>query len=116
MSVRRKHEIACPICGDTDVAKALMAPRIGGTKQLKKVETMEVLAKEARQALGKLRDHVEESCDYVGREFADEARKIHYGDVESRSIYGEATKDEAEDLNEEGVEVGVIPWLPRSDS
>ncbi|MFN3399568.1 MAG: DUF1178 family protein, partial [Ferrovibrio sp.] len=54
--------------------------------------------------------------DYVGDQFAEEARKIQYGETDKRNIYGEATPDEAKELAEEGVDVAVIPWLPREDA
>ncbi len=65
--------------------------------------------------LSKMREHVESNCDYVGPEFAEEARKIHYGETEKRDIYGEATNDDAKEMEEEGIEFGRIPWLPRAD-
>ncbi len=69
-----------------------------------------------RRMLTELRSHVEENSDFVGDKFAEEARKIHYGETEEHNIYGEATEDQAEELTEEGVKVGRIPWLPRTDS
>ena len=69
-----------------------------------------------RKELGELRAKVEANCDYVGNKFAEEARKIHYGESDPRGIYGETSKDEARDLAEEGVEFARIPWLPRYDS
>ena len=60
-----------------------------------------------------LKKHVEENCDYVGDAFAEEARRIHYGETEHRDIYGEATLDEARELIEEGVEVAPLPLTPR---
>ena len=66
--------------------------------------------------MGELRAHVEKNCDYVGPAFAEEARKIHYGETEKRNIYGEASSEEAESLKDEGVEFGRIPWLPREDA
>jgi hypothetical protein len=66
--------------------------------------------------MGELRAHVEKNCDYVGPSFAEEARKIHYGETEKRNIYGEASSKEAESLKDEGVEFGRIPWLPREDA
>jgi len=71
---------------------------------------------EMRRALAELRRKVEETCDYVGPEFAEEARKIHYGEADERNIYGEASDDEAAELADEGIRVGKIPWLPRTDS
>lgn len=73
-------------------------------------------ASEMRRMLTELRNHVEENSDFVGDKFAEEARKIHYGETEERNIYGEATEDQAEELTEEGIKVGRIPWLPRTDS
>ncbi len=73
-------------------------------------------ASEMRRMLTELRNHVEENSDFVGDNFAEEARKIHYGETEERNIYGEATEDQAEELTEEGIKVGRIPWLPRTDS
>ena len=56
--------------------------------------------------------HIESNFDHVGRQFPEEARKMHYGEVEKRSIYGEATRAEAKELIDEGIKVGQIPWLP----
>lgn len=64
-----------------------------------------------RQALHELRRQVESHCDYVGDRFADEARKIHNGESETRPIYGETTREEAQDLKDEGVEFVSVPWL-----
>jgi hypothetical protein len=69
-----------------------------------------------RAVLQRLRAEVERSCDYVGNDFAEEARRIHYGEAEARGIYGEASRTDAEALADEGIEIGVLPWLPRSDS
>ena len=113
---RRKKAVACPICGDTDVEKALMAPNIAPSKKgAAKAPTTAELAK-AMRALSEVRRQVEENCDYVGADFAEEARKIHYGEVDKRDIYGEATGEEAKELHEEGVDFGVIPWAPRMDN
>ena len=68
------------------------------------------------EAMGELRKQVEENCDYVGDKFADEARKIHYGEADPHDIYGEATGEEAEALCDEGIEVQKIPWVPQHDA
>ncbi len=62
-----------------------------------------------------VKDHVEKNFEHVGPRFADEARKIHYGESDKRSIYGQATREQAEELVEEGIEVGQIPDLPNLD-
>ena len=77
---------------------------------------MSVMASAMRQHLQEVRAKVEANCDYVGDKFADEARKIHYGETDVRGIYGEATDEQHQELEEEGVEVARIPWLPRSDA
>ena len=70
----------------------------------------------AMTALREFRKTVEENCDYVGPRFAEEARKIHYGEVEQHGIYGEATPEESQELREEGVDVSEVPWLPTTDA
>ena len=69
-----------------------------------------------REAMVEMRRHVESNADYVGPKFADEARKIHYGETRQRSIYGEATDAESEALRDEGIEFGRIPWVPKTDA
>ena len=107
-------EIACPLCGDTTVEKALMAPNISAKKELAAAQGND--AAEAMKFLYKMREHIEDNCEYVGSSFAEEARKIHHEEVEKRDIYGEATADEAEQLREEGVEFGEVPWPARHDA
>lgn len=115
--------VTCPVCGSRKVAKAPMAPNIAtrraspaaepeqAPKQMAKAEIAHAI-----ELLRELRQQVEATCDYVGDQFAEEARKIHYGETEQRDIYGDATADEAEELREEGVEFTRIPWLQRHDS
>ena len=68
--------------------------------------------RELRQKLKELRDHVTKNANYVGGKFPEEARKIHYGEIEHRPIYGEASNEEARALIDEGVEVSPLPVLP----
>jgi hypothetical protein len=92
-----------------------MAPRIGKTA---KASVPAVAAEHAaiRQQLAELRARIEATCDYVGDKFAEEARRIHYGETERRDIYGETSDDEAKELRDEGVKFSRVPWLPRQDS
>ncbi|HEY0832819.1 MAG TPA: DUF1178 family protein [Azospirillum sp.] len=108
--------IACPVCGDTGVTKAPMAPRIAKTRQGGEEKKPREVQGEVLRQLAELRRSVEENCDYVGERFAEEARRIHYGETDARGIYGEATPRDAEELREEGVTIHRIPWLPRTDS
>lgn len=115
-------DIVCAVCGSTHIEKAPMAPAVPrkGTSSLsKREETAKAEANKtaiAMTALRQLRKNVEENFDYVGPRFAEEARKIHYGEVEQHGIYGEATPEESSELREEGVEVAEIPWLPTTDA
>tara|TARA_R110002167_G_scaffold232957_1_gene438123 strand:- start:386 stop:814 length:429 start_codon:yes stop_codon:yes gene_type:complete len=115
---RRKGEVACPVCDSTKVEKALMAPNITTAQAKDRAASTQktVMAAQMLQMLSEARKAVEENCDYVGPNFAEEARKIHHGEVDKRDIYGEATKEEAEELQEEGVEFGLLPWVPRMDN
>jgi hypothetical protein len=109
--------ISCPVCGSAEVEKALMAPAVAGAKRAAAQDPIPVAAphavpEEFLATLRKLRRHVAETADYVGDRFAEEARRIHYREAEARGIYGEATRDEAAALSEEGVEFHPLPFLP----
>jgi hypothetical protein len=103
--------ISCAICGDTEVSKALMAPAVASGPKRDERRAAKVL-----KAMREVQRHIETHFDHVGRRFPEEARKIHYGESEKRNIYGEATRAEAKELVEEGVEVNAVPWLPPQDS
>lgn len=123
--------VECPTCGSGKVERALMAPAVPKKgkplRRRPKPDQSEAAAPapmavagegvpdQVRAMLQKLRAEVERNCDYVGAEFAEEARRIHKGEADARGIYGEATPDEAEALAEEGIEVAKIPWVPRAD-
>ena len=111
-------EIACPACGDTDVGKAIMAPRVSSTakKRSGPPASPAEIQRQYVTAMREVRKHVEEHCDYVGPGFAEEARKIHSGDSAERGIYGEATPEEAKLLSEDGIPFNRIPWVPREDA
>lgn len=95
--------IECPLCGTSNVGKAIMAP------QVRTSEKAEETRKAVAEALYKLRRHVEQTHDYVGSEFASEARDMHDGLTPERPIYGEATADEVKALVDDGVPVAAIP-------
>ena len=112
-------ELQCPVCGSTVIDKQLMTPGIPAKANRRGESRRPVFAaqKEGKvaeliEAVRKLRRQVEENADYVGDRFAEEARKIHYNEVEPRGIYGEASLEEAKSLLEGGVEVHPLPPLP----
>lgn len=105
-ALRAAKEVACPICGETEVEKALMAPAL-------RTEARPLSAKsEMEAALAELRRQVEANSEYVGLNFAAEARAIHEGDAPDRAIYGEAKAEEARRLLEDGIPVAPLPFLP----
>ncbi len=121
---RKARAVSCPLCGNTKVRKAIMAPSVARSKQ--RTGANEPADAGTAQAAGEvgnhrqlmelvtqLREQVEQNCDYVGDTFPEEARRIHYGEAETRGIYGEASEAEAQELREEGVPVGRLPFLPR---
>jgi hypothetical protein len=124
--------IECPVCGGTKVERALMAPAVS-TREAPEPKppapVQQVLPPApagnlpdgpmpARMIamLQRLRAEVERNCDYVGPAFAEEARKIHNGEAEARGIYGETTREEAEALADDGIDVHAIPWVPPADA
>ncbi|MEP9373059.1 DUF1178 family protein [Mesorhizobium sp. KR1-2] len=110
---KKRKLVGCPVCGSHKVEKALMAPAVSTSrKQEKMALAMNAQQREALAQLKALSEKIRENADYVGDKFAEEARKIHFGETEARGIYGEATPEEAKSLVEEGVEFMPIPVFP----
>jgi hypothetical protein len=109
---QRAGEIACPECGDSAVEKAVMAPRLGRSQPA----SPPISPAQFRAALLEMRRQVEANCDYVGSRFAEEARRIHYGEIDAHGIYGEASDEESRELTDEGIKFGRIPWISPNDS
>ena len=105
--------LACPACGSKAVRKAIMAPAVQGGRAQAQPEPTPEMRQMMTQAMGEMRRHVEDNFDYVGDDFADEARAIHEGRSEQRGIYGEATPKQVRDLTEDGVRVAPLPPKPR---
>jgi hypothetical protein len=114
--------VTCPQCGSAEVEKAIMAPQLANTKKRGKATVTSAPAEpvamlspqetELRQKLKEIRDHLTKNSEHVGPKFSEEARKMHYGEIEHRSIYGEASPEQAKELAEEGVEFHPLPVLP----
>jgi hypothetical protein len=132
--VKRKL-VTCPICDSTKVEKAIMAPRLARTDKVPKLPAMPEVSpapaampepvpdtspvamispqeREFRAKLKELRDHLVKNSDNVGKKFPEVARKMHYGEVEHRSIYGEASPKDAKEMLDEGIELHPLPVLP----
>lgn len=126
-SQAKRGLVACPECGSTAVEKAIMAPSVG-TKGNKKQDLIPLKAannEAARQSpthaellalMRRVRAEVEAKAEYVGPNFAEEARKIHYDETEARGIYGEASMEDAAELQEEGIEFLPLPRLPEEQN
>jgi hypothetical protein len=124
--------LACPVCGSTRVEKAIMAPSVvaptprrppasgardEGTPSASRQEKSPLAMlsdreRVLREKLKELRNQLVKNADYVGHEFPEQARRMHYGETERRSIYGEASAEEAAALSEEGIEFHPLPHLP----
>ena len=132
---RKRGLVTCPACGSDKVDKAIMAPSLGrGGKKAENAAAPEVALpqsaapvpeepktpvamispqeREFRSKLKELRDHLTKNAENVGGKFPEEARKMHYGEIEHRSIYGEASPQEAKELLDEGIEFHPLPILP----
>ena len=134
--------LTCPVCGSADVRRALMAPNLASPKtrntdlaeqqpsgqpepqpqpQAPKQASAALPPAAARKMqelmseMRALQTKIREECRDVGNDFAEEARKIHYGEVEPEGIYGQATAEEREALDEEGIEIMDMPWLPKDN-
>ncbi|HPF46117.1 MAG: DUF1178 family protein [Alphaproteobacteria bacterium] len=135
--------VECPLCGSTKISKSLMAPNISAGSEKNQDRghysndqddhrvmvsahsdpTNQVSSEDVKRALehmhntmAKFRRQIEKSCEYVGTNFAEEARKIHYGEGEKRGIYGETTIRETEELIEEGIDIMPVPGSGKLDS
>ena len=110
---KRRGLVECPICGSSKVEKALMAPAVSTGRSREKIAlAMGEAQKQAMTQLKDLSQKMRENAENVGTKFAEEARKIHFGETEQRGIYGEATADEARSLAEDGIQFMPIPVFP----
>ena len=104
-------EVICPVCGNTNISKALMAPNITPARRLKAARLSEETGKISAQ-IRQLRTQIEKNAENVGKNFAREARRIHYKETAGRGIYGEASMGEVKELYKEGIEIFPLPALP----
>ena len=116
-----KGFVSCPTCGSTSIHRGLMAPNVQSAKlkdereettKRQSVMMPDQTQKMMLEALREIRKKVTENATYVGDKFAEEARKMHYGEIEHQGIYGEATSEEVSSLSDEGIEFQPLPGLP----
>ena len=123
----KRNLVSCPQCESSKGEKAKMTPKLAKTKKRSKssgvsagetaaapapVAMLSPQETELRQKLREIRDHLTKNSEHVGPKFSEEARKMHYGESEHRSIYGEASPDQAKELADEGIEFHPLPMLP----
>ncbi len=111
--------LSCPLCGDAHVKKAIMAPSVKtsvtkakGSASPSNLPATPTDQQKLRQFVAGYRKFIQDNADYVGPQFPEEARKIHYGEAEERPIYGESSIAEAKELIEEGIEIAPVPSDP----
>jgi hypothetical protein len=126
---RKRGLVTCPACGSAKVEKMIMAPAFNRSSKSKSAPSAEPAAPATPEAkspvammspqehefhkkLKELREHLTKNADNVGTKFPEEARKMHYGEIEHRSIYGEASPQDAKELHDEGIEFHPLPVLP----
>ena len=114
---RAAGHVGCAVCESSEIEKALMTPGVKADRSDSGnfEPSLSKPGSPAEALLTEMRRKVETSSDYVGREFATEARRIHDGEVDKRAIWGEASLDDARALKDDGVPVAPIPWMRRTD-
>ncbi len=113
-SLFKKKLIKCIYCESSHIKKSVMAPNLSSKSN--KLSTKTKLEKSIKKELINFRKYIEKNCKYVGENFSQEARTIHYDKKTSLGIYGKATPEETSELLEEGIEVATIPWLDKSEN
>ena len=114
-------QVACPVCGSKQVAKAPMAPRLAKSSPAEMAAAdekgeLKAAMEKVATSYNNMRESIEKNYEHVGGKFPEEARKIYYGETKKRGIYGDASQKETKDLRDEGIEVHQIPWPRRTDS
>ena len=113
-ALRKKKLINCIYCDSTSIKKSIMSPNLFGKSN--KIHKKTTSQKKIKKQLTNLRKYIEKNCKYVGENFPQEARSIHYNNKTLKNIYGKATTEETAELLEEGIEVATIPWIGKSEN
>ena len=110
--LKKKNFINCHFCKSTKVEKTLMSPNIFKLKINANIDSPNINSNEIKKTISKYQKVIKKNFDYVGENFAYEARSIHYRNKKtSKGIYGTATKEDLKELKEEGIETEMIPWV-----
>ena len=110
--LKKKKLITCIYCGSYKISKSIMSPNVSKNEQIDKNK----IKKEVRKKILEYQKFIKENSTYVGKDFAYEARSLHYDKKKSKTIYGKATQEEINDLDEEGIETTTIPWIKDNEN
>ena len=110
--LKKKNFLNCHNCNSSNIEKSLMTPSILMSKDQTKIDFQEKKYKEIKKTISRYQKFIKDNFDYVGENFVQEARLIHYKDKKtSRGVYGSATREDIEELKEEGIETVLVPWI-----
>lgn len=112
-TLRKAGHVTCTICGASEVEKSIMAPAVRPARKTGEKPKLKEPQNEIEAAFAEMRARIEANSDYVGLNFAAEARAMHEGEIDERSIYGEAKAEDARALLEDGIPVAPLPFLPK---
>ena len=110
--LKKRNLISCFTCNSSNVEKTLMSPSILRFRNNAKINNQDKKYKEIKKTILEYQKFIEKNFDYVGENFAYKARSAHYENKKySKRIYGTATKEDLDELKEEGIETEMIPWI-----
>ena len=110
--LRKKNYLNCHKCGSLKVEKTLMAPKFLNKTWKKDINSKDNKYQKINEKIKEYQKFIKKNFEYVGENFAYEARSIHYKNKnKNRGIYGTASKEEIKDLREEGIDTVTIPWV-----
>ena len=112
--LKKKKLITCTYCGSYKISKSIMSPNVSKIEQIDKNKIK--IKKEVRKKILEYQKFIKENSTYVGEDFAYESRSLHYDKKKSKTIYGKATQEEINDLDEEGIETTTIPWIKDNEN
>ena len=114
--LKKLKHLNCPNCDSFNIEKSLMSPNVVNSKK-EKIEKVDKKVLEIKKTIKKYQKFIQNNLEYVGENFAYEARSLHYKTKQkAKGVYGKATLEELKELNEEGIETEVIPWLKEKDN
>ena len=109
--LKKKNLLNCHNCNSIHVQKNLMAPKlINNNQKIKNVQKLKRLQK-IKETIKDYQKFIKKNFRHVGDNFAYEARSIHYNNKKEKNIYGHASKEDLKELNAEGIETQMIPWI-----